>query len=158
MTKIKKRNSSQFITRIASHPRKKEFVWGNKKHSQVRIIKLSFETIETNRDPEKLSNFELECGLLWWTLFVTQFIFSKHNTLLVFYSTWATCSHRLLIFNDVGEIGRQHIKASQAAGISPLAISCNPPSPCWRYICKERPLVPYSLRLVVGRRRGGGGL
>ena len=47
------------------------------KHTfKARITELNFEAIETNRDLEKLLNFELQCGL-----FVTQFIFSKQNTL-----------------------------------------------------------------------------
>ena len=31
---------------------------------KVIITELYFEAMETNRDPEKLSNFELECGLV----------------------------------------------------------------------------------------------
>ena len=39
-----------------------ETFWPNEK-CQNRTTELYFETIEANQDPEKLTNFELECGL-----------------------------------------------------------------------------------------------
>ena len=41
----------------------KGVLYGEIKYTfKVRITELDFEASETNRDPEKLSNLELECG------------------------------------------------------------------------------------------------
>ena len=43
---------------------KRSLCGGIKYTVKVKITELYFEAMETNRDPEKLSNFELECGLV----------------------------------------------------------------------------------------------
>ena len=54
--------ASDFSRSPKIHP--KRSLCGEIKYTfKVRITELYFEAIETNRDPEKLSNFELECGL-----------------------------------------------------------------------------------------------